>query len=257
MRAPRRYMTEAVVLRHLNYGEADRILTLYTPTFGKLHCIAKGSRRPGSRSGAHLDLFTRCQVLVARGRSLDIVAQAETLEHFPGLRADLLSGSYAHHVAELVDAFAPDRLPNAELYALHLATLRSLNQEVSTMAVRAFELKLLDVSGYRPQLHSCLSCSTAILPEANRFSSSLGGVLCPSCCDEDPQAKDISVNELKVLRYLQTNPDRVLALETLDVHVIRQVERHLHEYITYRLEKRLKSAAVVKRLQRQLAPTSA
>src|SRR5437588_93894 len=108
--APRVYRTEAIVLRGYDYGEADRILTLYTPNSGKLRAIAKGVRRTKSRMAGHLDLFTRSNMLVARGRQLDIVTQAETIESFRSMRDDLSRVSLAHYVAELVDSFTAEQL---------------------------------------------------------------------------------------------------------------------------------------------------
>jgi DNA repair protein RecO (recombination protein O) len=84
------YRTEGIVLKGYDFGEADRILTLYTPQLGKLRAVAKGMRRTKSRMGGHLDLFTRSNLLVARGRQLDIVTQAETIESFASMRTDLL-----------------------------------------------------------------------------------------------------------------------------------------------------------------------
>lgn len=254
MKVPRRYATEAIVIRHADFGESDRVLTLYTPSMGKVRAIAKGVRRGRSRSAGHLDLFTRSQMLVARGRNLDIITQVEALEHFSGLRHDLMSGGYAHYVAELLDSFVPDGLPNPALYTLHLNTLRSLDGGDSIMRVRAFELGLLEISGYRPELHSCLSCAKVIIPEANRFSSAMGGVLCGGCHAEDPRASDISIPALKLLRHLQTDPRRIFTLESMDDRAADEIERRLHEYIMYRLEKRPKSLGVIEALQPRVIP---
>src|SRR5258706_6458598 len=83
------YTTEAIVLRRTDFGEADRILTLFTPSYGKVRAIAKGARRTTSRLAGHLEPFTRTQLLLATGRELDIVAQAEARERLDMLRADL------------------------------------------------------------------------------------------------------------------------------------------------------------------------
>jgi DNA repair protein RecO (recombination protein O) len=253
MRSARRYATEAIVIRHLDYGETDRILTLYTPANGKLHAIAKGVRRTRSRSAGHLDLFTRADLMIVQGRNLDIATQAQAIEHFSGLRSNLMSSSYAHYAAELLDSFAPDHLPNAELYALLLVTLRRLAAGGSALQVRAFEMSLLDISGYRPELHTCLGCSKTILPEPNRFSSSLGGVLCMQCQEHDAQARDISIPALKLLRNLQTCPERVVRLQTVDHHVSREIENRILEYVAYRLEKRPRSLDVLARIESRLA----
>ena len=91
----RTYRTEAVVLRRKDFGEADRVLTLLTPEHGKVRVVAKGIRKPASRKAGHLDLFMRSKLLVAKGRDLDIITQAETMSAYRPLREYLLRGAYA------------------------------------------------------------------------------------------------------------------------------------------------------------------
>ncbi|MFQ5886561.1 MAG: DNA repair protein RecO, partial [Anaerolineae bacterium] len=86
MQRERLYRAEAIVLRRMNLGEADRLLTLYTPEWGKIRVVAKGVRKPTSRKAGHLELFTHSRLLIAKGRSLDIVTQAETITPFLPLR---------------------------------------------------------------------------------------------------------------------------------------------------------------------------
>lgn len=249
------YRAEAVVLKGYDYGEADRILTLYTPQAGKLRAIAKGMRKTKSRLGGHLDLFTRSTLLIARRRQLDIVTQAETIDAFRPLREDLSRLSYAHYVAELVDGFSAEDLGNAALYDLLLLTLhRVASHPRPDIAVRSFEMRLLDVTGFRPQLHRCLQCETAIEPEVNTFSVKLGGVLCPHCRFADSAAPPISVNALKLLRNLQRDETPVLGLSDLPAELGDEVERRLQEYITYRLEARPRSVSFLDRLRSESAP---
>src|SRR5579859_8162739 len=128
---PRVYSTEAIVLRRTDFGEADRILTLFSPTYGKLRAIAKGSRRTTSRLAGHLEPFTRTQLLLATGRELDIVTQAEGRERLDHLRAD------AWYVAELVDRFLEDADPHPRLYARFVHTLRLLDDGAAAPAPAA------------------------------------------------------------------------------------------------------------------------
>ncbi len=115
------YKTEAIVLRQQALGEADRIVTLFTREYGKLRAAAKGIRRPASRLGGRLEPFTHARLLLARGRTLDVIAQAEIVEAFAGVRADLIRSAYAAYVAELVDRGLADRDPHQEVFALTLA----------------------------------------------------------------------------------------------------------------------------------------
>lgn len=252
MPTPRIYRTEALVLKAYDYGEADRILTLYTAQTGKLRAIAKGVRRTKSRKAGHLDLLTRSNLLLARGRNLDIITQAETVENFRPMRDDLWRSSHGHYVAEMIDSFSVEDLANYPLYALGVSTLRRLATAPDIdLVTRAFELQLLGLTGYRPQLHRCLTCDNSIEPVANSFSSRLGGVLCPACTPSDAAAPRISVAALKVMRNLQTNEAAMLHIGALDEGVRGEVERRLQEYITYRLEARPRSIGFLDRLRRE------
>src|SRR5437764_13336849 len=125
------FRTEALVLRRHDFGEADRVLTLYSPWRGKFRAIAKGVRRPKSRLGGHVELFTHVNVLAAQGRNLDIVTQAETVRPFGRIRDDLWKISYACYVAELVDRFTEEHLENQPVFDLLLHAFTYLDESES------------------------------------------------------------------------------------------------------------------------------
>lgn len=239
-----------MILKGYDFGEADRILTLFTPHLGKLGAIAKGVRKVKSRKAGHVDLFTQSSLFLARGRDLDVLTQAEMIESFAAMRTDLARSTHAHYVAELVDNFAPERMPNLALYKLAVETFGRLARAPNLeLVMRSFELHLLGVTGYRPQLFRCISCSTSIQPDENRFSSRLGGILCPDCATEDAVAPAISIEALKALRNLQNNESAMLRLQRLDDDVETEIERRLQEYISYRLESRPRSLGFLERMK--------
>ena len=247
------YRTEAVILRRSDFGEADRLLTVYTPYLGKVRLLAKGIRKPSSRKAGHLELFTRTQLLIARGRNLDIITQAESLEEFEGIRGDLARFTYACLAAELVDRFAQEEEDSADLYALMVQGLRWFaTEEDLRLWMRYFELRLLSYSGYRPELFSCVGCQETIRPQVNFFSVEQGGLLCDRCGAQNAQAVAVSVNAQKVLRYLLTHD----VAEIRDLHLQdathAEVEALLQGYIEYTLERALKSVTFLRRLRREL-----
>ncbi|MHB0858462.1 MAG: DNA repair protein RecO [Anaerolineae bacterium] len=248
----RLYRTEGLVLREMNYAEADRILTLLTPN-GKLSVVAKGIRRPTSRKVGHLGLFGRARILVAKGRNLDIVTQAESLEEFEGLRTDLLRFTYACYAGELVARLAEEEEGSRELYELLLETLRRFDTE-SDLALwaRYFELRLLSYSGYQPDLFHCASCRREIVPETNYLSAEMGGFLCSRCGPAGAQAVVLSINAQKVLRYLQTHGSEDVATLHLSPATHAEVEGALLSYLEYILERELKSAVFLQRLRREM-----
>ncbi len=155
--------TEAVVLRHSDWGEADRLLWLFTREQGKIRVIAKGVRKLRSRKAGHLEPFIHTNLLLAYGREMWIVTQAETIAAFIPLREDLLRLGYASYVIELLDRFTYEEGENRPLFSLLVDTLSRLSSEPDpAFAVRYYELRLLDLVGFRPQLFNCVNCNTPI-----------------------------------------------------------------------------------------------
>src|SRR5919106_1193349 len=145
MPRPRVYKTQAIVHRQRKLGEADKIVTLYASHYGKVDAVAKGVRRTKSRLAGHLEPFTLGSYLVAEGRDLDIITQAETVDAFPLLRADLERLSRGLYCAELVDRLTPERSEGNPIFRLLAETLAILSSENQVdLAVSRFELRLLD-----------------------------------------------------------------------------------------------------------------
>jgi DNA repair protein RecO (recombination protein O) len=255
MTQSRVYKTEAIILRRIKLGEADRILTLYTPDHGKVKAVAKGTRRPKSKLGGHVELLTHSQLLVARGRNLDIITQAQTIGSFLPLKNDLKLLSQGLYVSELVDAFTAEDIENAELFYLLRDTLdRLASGENSNVAIRYFELHLLDYLGYRPQLRLCVLCNIALQPIVNYFSSGQGGAVCPDCVHREPMARHLSLNALKVLRLWQNCAYEMASRVRINAELALELEELMREYIRYLLEKQVKSVDLMDRLRGEPKP---
>ncbi len=255
MAVPRLYKTEAIVLRQRKLGEADRILTLFTPAYGKLDAKAKGVRKTTSRMSGHLQPLNRCMVQLARGRTMEVVAGCETLESFQPLRDDLDRLSRALYAAELADRFLPERVENIPTYRLLLDTLRRLQGTADVdLALRHYEMKLLERSGFRPELGRCLGCQQALQPVQNFFSPVAGGTYCASCGAGAAGSRALSVNGLKVLRLLQRASYKEVEGLNLPPALAEEVERHLRSYIVCVLERDINAAAFVERLRREQQP---
>jgi len=255
----RLYRTEAIVLRRNDFGEADRLLTLYTPAWGKLRVIAKGVRKPTSRKSGHVELFTHSRLLIARGRNLDIVTQAETIYSFRPLRENLLRTGWAYYTAELLDRFVGEGIENRPLFNLFLATLGRLCEDVDLdLTARFYELRLLALVGYRPQLFHCVTCRGEVEPGTSPFfSPAQGGFLCLRCGEASlkgrGEAKEISMPALKVLRFMQTNSHELCQRLRVGRPLHAELEETMRRYITYTLERNLKSVEFLQRLRREMS----
>jgi len=233
----RTFRATAVVLRHVEYGEADRILTLFTLEKGKIQAIAKGVRKIRSRKAGHLEPFTRVALFLAKGRNLAIVTQAEALESYPGIRADLQRTALAAYVIELLDRFTQEEGENRQLFHLLVDTLGRLNQdEQPETIVRYYEVQLLDLLGFRPELTRCVVCRAEIKPEDQFFSARLGGALCPRCSGQDTAAWRISVTALKYLRYFQRSPYSAVRGRVIPAAAEVELRALMERYFTYLLE---------------------
>jgi DNA repair protein RecO (recombination protein O) len=191
-------------------------------------------RKPASRKAGHLEPFTHVALLVARGRTWDIITQAETVTSFRDLREELDRTAYAYYFTELVDAFTEEEDSHPDLFDLLLAALGYLEQSPNlALTARWFELRILKVSGYEPQLFRCIECGEEIRPVTNYFSAERGGVLCPRHGEGVRGAEPIVVGALKVLRYLQKRPYRDIPSLQLTPARMRQLEKLLGDYIRY------------------------
>lgn len=238
----RTYQTQAVVLRHMEYGEADRILTLYSLENGKISAIAKGVRKLKSRKAGHLMPFTQVALFLAKGRNLDVVSQAQAIKTFENIRADLTKTAYAAYVMELADRFSYEEGANPGLYHLLTSTLKRLDEgcPVATV-VHFYEVHLLDLLGFKPELMQCVGCGRKIEAEDQFFSARLGGVLCPSCPGKDPGAWHVSMPVLKYLRYFQRSPWGKVANRVMPPEVEAGYKQLVERYFTYLLEYALKT----------------
>jgi DNA repair protein RecO (recombination protein O) len=243
--------TEAVVLRHSDMGEADRLLTLFSREAGIIRAIAKGTRRIHSKKAGHLEPFTRVSLILARSRELWIVTQAVALDLFLPLHDDLILTGEAAYVLELIDRFSYEEGENRSLYQLLIETLERLSRgDPVFTAVHFYELHLLDAVGFRPQLFHCVRCKEEIKPADQFFSASLGGAVCPKCGHLVPDARSITTDALKYLRNFQRTAYTRLLQSVPSTLVEREVETILQYYITTLLERRLNTPQFINEVRK-------
>jgi len=249
-RRERIYRTRAIILKRREQGEADRVITIFTPEYGKRVVIAKGVRKPTSRKAGHLEPFTHASLMLAKGKTWDIITGAQTVTSFRKLREDLDLTAYAYYFCELLDAFVQEDDPHPEMYDLLLTAFRRLETSPDlALTARWYELILLKHAGFAPQLFQCVQCGEKIQPVTNYFSNERGGVLCPRHGEGASGAEPIPLNALKVLRYIQTQPYPHIMQLALTSGTSRQVEKVMGDYLRYLLERRLKSKQFIKLLR--------
>ncbi|MCS7010464.1 MAG: DNA repair protein RecO [Anaerolineales bacterium] len=253
MGEPRSFRVEAIVLRHSDWGEADRLLVLYARERGKLRALAKGARRIKSRKAGHLEPFTRVTLQLARGRDLPIVTQAETLDPYFPLREDLIRMAHAAWAVELLDRFTyEDAAENLAVFSLLAETLKRLAVEADPwLALRYYEVRLLDLLGFRPRLFECVECRKAIEPVNQYFSPTLGGVLCPSCGEGRKDLWAISVDALRYWRHFQRSEYTEARRAAPSSATRNELEHLLQGYETYLLERSLHAPSFLRQLKQR------
>ncbi len=257
MDRPRFQRTEAIVLKHTNIGEADRILTLYTPHSGKMRAVARGVRKAKSRLAGHVELLTRAQVLVHRGKTLDVISQAATIASNEALSRDLWRMACGLYMSELVEGFTEEQLRNPGVYRLLRDCLWTLGAEPAVDAlVRWFELRLVDLVGFRPELEHCVECTNPLEPVTNYFSPKVGGVLCPTHRDMHTPARPISVNVLKVMRLMLNGTFDSASRVRLARDVAGELEALMRQYIRYLLGRDVKSVEFLDLIRRERSATA-
>lgn len=251
-RPPRVFKTAAIVLRQRRLSDADKIITLYTANFGKLEAVAKGVRRPASRMAGQVEPLNHAYFLLARGRALDIITQAESIEPFQVVREDLDRLSRALYAAELLDRFTESHADNFALYRLLLDTLRRLEKRPDLDAIlRFYELALLRDLGYLPELEECVGCRQRLQAEMNFWSAASGGVVCPRCVPPDTPVRPLSLSALKVMRVYAGGNFAAASRVALAPDLAEELERHLREYVQYVLEREVRSATFMDLVRRR------
>ena len=219
------YKTTAIIIKNRDFGEADRLLTLYTRDFGKIAAKAIGVRKVTSKLSGHLDLLNLTEIILAKGRSIDTVIGAVTKKSFLALKKDLKKVSLAYCFLEFIEKLTPEKEKHEELFDLlkvSLSMLEKIGKSNERELLKAiFEFKLLDELGHRPVLKNCILCKKE--PENGMyFDFEKGGIVCRRCKDANSGAKEISKDALLVLNAFEK-------LEIKDIFKVKGIGKAIEE----------------------------
>ncbi len=212
------YSLTAVNVGSFAIGEADKVITLFSSERGLVKAVAKGARKPGAKISGKADLLNVNKLLLATGRSLDIITDAESFETFPHLRSDLSKLSYGLYYAELTNQFGQGLLDESEIYFEYLCdALREQSQglgEPAFLCLR-FQLFLLHLLGYKPELDACVLCRQALGDwNISVFDHDLGGILCQRCYSQSRRSPvTASINQVA------ESTEDYLATSTIKTHL--------------------------------------
>lgn len=249
------YKTKGIIIRRRNFGEADRLLTIYTEKRGKISAIAKAARRLLSKLGGHLELFYLVDLVVAKGKNIDIITGAIVLKDFPNLRKNLNATNQAYYIAEVIDKLIREDEKHQEVFELLVETLSKINSEKDTLLIHYFELQLLSLLGHGPELYKCVVCGKKLSEGENFFSNRLGGIIDKDCLNKDQPTNhvgfgvssqdgtqeplSISTEEIKILRFLLERD--ISITEKLVVEKQDNLAKVIRNFVESITEKEIKS----------------
>lgn len=257
MNARAQYRTEAIVLRLLDYGESDRIVTFCTADFGKLRGIAKGARRSRKRFANALEPFCCSQILFSRRSpdSLALIEASEVISHFPQIRADLEKTLAASYLIDLTDHFLPEEKKSQGVFRLLQDFLQLIEADPAPAEtiVRFFELRLLKLAGYDPRLDRCLCCNRPVGEDLTyRFQAAEGGLTCTLCRPDSPDAIQVSLGTIRTLllaRELEIDRLGRLLLSGKSADESRRLLAHFIRHLLGQEPKSLHVLNEIRRLQ--------
>ncbi|KAB2333903.1 DNA repair protein RecO [Bacillus mesophilum] len=190
---------EGIVIRTANYGESNKIVTLYTREWGKVGMMARGAKKPNSRLSAVTQPFTYGYFLMQRGSGLGTMQQGEMISSMRSIKEDIFLTAYAAYIVELLDRSVEDRKPNPFLFELLFQSLNLINEGYDPdIIMNIFEMKMLNTLGLYPVLNQCAVCGST----DGHFSFSIreGGLICHRCLEKDPYHYKLSPAAVRLLR---------------------------------------------------------
>ena len=180
------FVTDAINLKSYNLSESDKIIVMYSKEKGLIRGVAKGVKKPKSKLGARMDALVANKLMMYKGKNLDTICEAQSLNTFKNNRQCMDKLFYSMYVSEIINNFGVEDDPNSgEIYDLLYKALEKIanakDKKDSLIGLIKFQLKFMQIAGFGVELDSCLCCREQILAENMYFSSKMGGVICKEC----------------------------------------------------------------------------
>jgi len=230
------YKTEGIIVRRNNYHESSLILDIYTKDYGKVEAVARSARKEKGKLKGHLEIFLYGEFIFARGRNVDTITSSLTVESFMSIRRSIPFLYAAIFVIELADKMILEGHKDERIFFLLKRILCELDKLAASalekesdggipgeilskrnLLILLFQMHMMSLSGFSPELSKCVSCAMPIVPGENYFSFRLGGLTGKECAKNDRRAVPISDNEIKLMRLFQfeevANSEYLLILE--------------------------------------------
>jgi DNA repair protein RecO (recombination protein O) len=214
------YNDLGIIFKIRDFGEADKIVSVLGKRKGRIDAIAKGARRPTSRKTSSIDLMNFGKFSFAEGKNLDILTEVQLEDSFEVIKNNFKISKHLFYLSELIDSFFPEVSQGEEVFELLSDVLNSLDESNYPLLSSTFELKLLDISGFGPNVHSCTLCGDEIITGVKRVphsGSEIGFICAKHLNKESVEISEVPDRIIKILRFLiEEDVDKVLGLKILD-----------------------------------------
>lgn len=229
-----------VVIKRMNYGEADKVLTIFSDKLGKIKAIAKGVRKISSRMAGSLEPYNLIQLELHEGKSFYIITGVEMISCYDC--SGILSGSTkAVYASEIIDKIFEEEEKNVQAFELFTNALSKLTSTNNNLALRLFELQILSQAGFEPDLFLCSSCKSRLRSGENFVNNISGYLLCAKCAEHSGVARKVEDGVIKLLRLLQTNGIEICGKIKCNTNHTREVEKILDQFLQNALEREIVS----------------
>jgi len=245
------YKTEGIVLKSMEYQEADKIVTIFTKDYGKITAIAKGVRKTKSKFGSSLEILTHSVFLFYKGRNIDIVSQTEILESFFSTSKEVIKFAFAANCVEVVNKLTEEREINIDLFNLLKEVLHYLRESNDPkLLTLSFKWQTMSILGYRPSLNHCCRCNKSVEDQKEmHFNIKEGGLVCNHCIAEDEEGSiNVSLYFVKLLRKILITHLSTISNATIPDNKEKELEKITNVYIGYHSEKIFKTDEFLKSL---------
>jgi len=243
------YKVEGIVIRSMDYGEGNKIITLFSKEAGKVSVMVRGAKKLKSRHSAAAQLFTYGEYVFYKSGQMGTLNHAEIVQSHHILREDLRMAAYCSYVSELTDRMLDDSETNLFLFEQCKAAFQAMaDGKDPEIIVHIYEMKMLAFAGYMPELEQCVSCGEP--SEEMVFSVSMGGILCGSCKNKDIKAYELSGTLLKLLRLFAKIDIRRLGQTDVKEQTKLQLKMLIRAYMDAHMGVQLKSRSFLEQMEK-------
>lgn len=236
------YFTQGLILRHINFREADRLISIYTEDRGLVNVVAKGARRIKSKLAGSLEPFTLAEFMIVKGKNYDTVASSEVINVYRGIKNDLTKIKLAYYFSKIILETAKEMQRDNKLYNYLLNIFDYLdkfeykkNNKLNWL-VWFFIWHYLKLSGYQPELHKCQVCKKSLAPDNLFFNYKKGGLIGGQCQISGDGSQSISTNLVKIIRTIMNSDSPDTLAVKLSPVLAQELVLHTKNYYSYVFE---------------------